>query len=230
VSDDHPPLRTVRSFVRRQGRITASQERALEALWPHFGVEDDGRPLDLEALFGRRAPRVLEIGFGNGDTLAAMAAAQPELDFLGIEVHRPGVGRLLHHVETQGLTNVRVMCADAVIVLEQQIPDAGLDAVHLYFPDPWHKTRHHKRRLVQPEFVEKVRRKLKIGGLFHLATDWEEYARHMLKVLSAAPGYRNRSSAGDYVPRPDYRPLTKFEQRGQRLGHGVRDLVFERVE
>lgn len=230
MSDANPPLRTVRSFVRRQGRITASQERALGALWPRFGVEADGRPLDLEALFGRRAPRVLEIGFGNGDTLAAMAAARPEIDFLGIEVHRPGVGRLLHHVETLGLTNLRVMCADAVIVLEQQIPDAGLDAVHLYFPDPWHKTRHHKRRLVQPEFVEKVRRKLRIGGRFHLATDWEAYARHMLKVLSAAPGFRNLSEQGDYVPRPDYRPLTRFEQRGQRLGHGVRDLMFERVE
>ena len=229
MSETTPPLRTVRSFVRRQGRVTAAQERALEELWPRFGIEADGTPLDLDAVFGRHAPRVLEIGFGNGDTLAAMAAASPETDFLGIEVHRPGVGRLLHHVGQQGLTNVRVMCADAVEVLEKQIPDGALDAVHLYFPDPWHKTRHHKRRLVQPPFVERIRHKLKPGGHFHLATDWDDYARQMLAVLSAAAGFRNLSPSGDFVPRPSYRPLTKFEQRGARLGHGVWDLLFERT-
>jgi tRNA (guanine-N7-)-methyltransferase len=229
VSETTPPRRTVRSFVRRQGRVTAAQERAWDALWPRFGIGAGDEPMDFSQLFGRAATRVLEIGFGNGDSLAAMAAAHPDIDYLGIEVHRPGVGRLLYHVGALELGNVRVMCADAVEVLEKQIPDASLDAVYLFFPDPWHKTRHHKRRLVQPEFVERVRRKLKPGGHFHLATDWEDYARQMRAVLNAAPGFRNLSPTGDYVPRPDYRPLTKFEQRGQRLGHGVWDLLFERL-
>lgn len=224
-----PQLRTVRSFVRRQGRITVAQERALAELWPRFGIEAGEALLDLDEVFGRKAPRVLEIGFGDGANLAAMAEAHPENDYLGIEVHRPGVGRLLMQVGEKGLANVRVMCTDAVEVLTRQIPDGALDAVLLFFPDPWHKTRHHKRRIVQPEFVELVRRKLVIGGRFHMATDWEDYARHMLEVMRAAPGYRNCSPQGDYVPRPDYRVLTKFERRGQRLGHGVWDLMFTRM-
>lgn len=229
MTEHTPPLRTVRSFVRRQGRITAAQERALEALWPRVGIEAGDALLDLDALFGRQAPRVLEIGFGDGGNLAAMAAAHPENDYLGIEVHRPGVGRLLMQVGEMGLTNVRVMCTDAVEVLTRQVPDGSLDAVLLFFPDPWHKTRHHKRRIVQPAFAELVRGKLAIGGRFHMATDWEDYARHMLEVMQAAPGYRNLSPQGDFVPRPDYRVLTKFERRGHRLGHGVWDLVFTRV-
>ncbi|MFA7619954.1 MAG: tRNA (guanosine(46)-N7)-methyltransferase TrmB [Thiohalomonadaceae bacterium] len=224
-----PHLRTVRSFVRRQGRITVAQERALEEMWPRFGVEAGDELLDLDALFGRQAARVLEIGFGDGGNLVAMAEAHPDTDYLGIEVHRPGVGRLLMEVGEKGLANVRVMCTDAVEVLTRQIPDASLDAVLLFFPDPWHKMRHHKRRIVQPEFAELVRRKLVIGGRFHMATDWEDYAHHMLAVMQAAPGYRNLSPGGDYVPRPEHRVLTKFERRGQRLGHGVWDLVFIRI-
>jgi tRNA (guanine-N7-)-methyltransferase len=228
VTTETTPFRTVRSFVRRQGRITAAQERALAALWPRFGVEPGDAALDLDALFGRQAPRVLEIGFGDGDNLLAMAEANPGTDYLGIEVHRPGVGRLLMHVGEKGLTNVRVMCTDAVEVLNRQIPDDALDAVLLFFPDPWHKKRHHKRRIVQPEFADLVRRKLVMGGRFHMATDWEDYACHMLAVMNAAPGFHNLSPQGDYVARPDYRILTKFERRGQRLGHGVWDLMFAR--
>ena len=222
------PLRAVRSFVRRQGRITIAQERALTELWPRFGVEPGEEVLDLDSLFGRTAPRVLEIGFGDGANLAALAERHPDTDYLGIEVHRPGVGRLLMQVGEKGLTNVRVMCTDAVEVLTRQIPDDALDAVLLFFPDPWHKTRHHKRRIVQPAFAELVRRKLKIGGRFHMATDWENYAGHMLEVMRGAPGYRNLSTSDDFVPRPDYRVLTKFERRGHRLGHGVSDLMFTR--
>jgi len=228
LSLDSPPPRTVRSFVRRQGRITVAQERALAELWPRFGVEASAGRLDLDALYERQAPRVLEIGFGDGGNLAALAEAHPENDYLGIEVHRPGVGRLLLQVGEKGLTNVRVMCTDAVEVLTAQIPDQALDAVLLFFPDPWHKTRHHKRRIVQPAFAELVRRKLKIGGCFHMATDWENYAAHMLDVMRSAPGFRNLSATGDFVPRPDYRVLTKFERRGHRLGHGVWDLMFTR--
>lgn len=223
------PLRTVRSFVRRQGRITPAQERALAELWPRFGIEARDELLDLDTVFGRKAPRVIEIGFGDGGNLAAMAEAHPENDYLGIEVHRPGVGRLLMQVGEKGLSNVRVMCTDAMEVLTRQIPDASLGAVLLLFPDPWHKARHHKRRIVQPGFAELVRNKLVIGGRFHMATDWEDYARHMLDVMSAAPGFQNCSPQGDYIPRPDFRVLTKFERRGQRLGHGVWDLAFTRT-
>ncbi len=221
-----PPRRTIRSFVRREGRLTEGQARALELLWPRFGVEAGEQPIDLNTLFGREAPRVLEIGFGMGDSLAEMAAAQPDHDWLGIEVHRPGVGRLLIHVEQLGLTNLRVMCTDAVEVLQRQLADGSLDRVQIFFPDPWHKKRHHKRRLIQPPLVALLVRKLKPGGAIHLATDWEPYAQHMLAVLSGTPGLTNRSPSGDYVPRPDHRPQTKFERRGARLGHGVWDLLF----
>ncbi len=214
--------------MRREGRLTAGQQRALDELWPRFGLEPEAGFLDLDAVFGRRAPRVLEIGFGNGESLAVMAKAAPETDFIGIEVHRPGVGRLLLLLEELGLENVRVFCADAVEVLEHCIPEGSLDAVHLFFPDPWHKKRHHKRRIVQPEFAERVRLRLTPGGRIHFATDWAEYAEHMLAVLSATEGLHNLSADGGYVPRPDYRPRTKFEQRGERLGHGVWDLVFEK--
>ncbi|MEJ2509859.1 MAG: tRNA (guanosine(46)-N7)-methyltransferase TrmB [Gammaproteobacteria bacterium] len=221
--------RPIRSFVRREGRLTPGQQRALDRLWPRYGIDYSEALLDLDAVFGRSATHILEIGFGNGESLAEIAANHPAQDFIGIEVHRPGVGHLLRELEARDLDNVRVITHDAVEVLKAQIPDAALDAVYLFFPDPWPKKRHHKRRIVQPEFVQLLRRKLKVGGVFHLATDWENYAEHMLEVMRGAEGFRNRAADNAYSPRPDYRPVTKFEQRGQRLGHGVWDLLFERV-
>ncbi len=223
-----PKRRPIRSFVLRQGRITAGQQRALETLWPRYGLEPERGLLDLDTLFGRHAPVTLEIGFGMGESLAAMAASAPEQDFIGVEVHRPGVGSLLHRVEEAGLTNVRAFCADAVEVLTRCLPDGSLARVCLFFPDPWHKKRHNKRRLVQPSFVELVRRKLMPGGVFHLATDWEDYAAQMLAVLSAAPGFDNAAGPGRYAPDRGDRPSSKFERRGERLGHGVWDLRFVR--
>lgn len=222
-------LRRIRSFVRREGRLTAGQQRALDVLFPHFGIEASDSPIDFGAVYGREAPTILEIGFGNGDTLATIARNHPENNYLGIEVHRPGVGHLLMRIEEFGLHNVRVMCADAVEILQRQIPDGSLAALYLFFPDPWHKKRHHKRRQVQPEWAQLVRRKLKIGGMLHMATDWQEYAEHMLAVLSHAEGFVNQSPHSDFIERPAYRPTTKFEQRGTRLGHGVWDLMFMRV-
>jgi tRNA (guanine-N7-)-methyltransferase len=213
----------------RAGRMTVAQERAWRDLWPVAGVPEGDDPIDLPALFGRDAPRTLEIGFGNGESLVALAAAHPERDFLGVEVHRPGVGHLLLRCEAEGLRNVRVICRDAVEVLEQRIPDASLDELLLYFPDPWHKKRHHKRRIVQPVFVDRVVRKLKPGGIFRMATDWQHYAEHMLATVGACAALRNESPQGDYVSRPDSRPLTRFEQRGHRLGHGVWDLAFRKL-
>ena len=223
-------MRRIRSFVRRQGRLTKGQQQALDTLWPTMGVEFQQEPIDLTALFGREAPVVLEIGFGMGASLVSMAASNPQQNFLGIEVHSPGVGACLAAAEEAGVTNLRVMCHDAVEVLEKMIPDNSLRMVQLFFPDPWHKARHNKRRIVQVPFAEKVLRKLKLGGVFHMATDWEAYAEHMLEVMSSVDGYKNLSEAGNWVERPESRPLTKFEQRGQRLGHGVWDLMFERVK
>ncbi|HXH02607.1 MAG TPA: tRNA (guanosine(46)-N7)-methyltransferase TrmB [Candidatus Competibacteraceae bacterium] len=220
--------RQIRSFVRREGRLTPAQQRAMETLWARLGLAAGAELLDLDRIFGRAAPRILEIGFGNGECLASMAQAQPECDFLGIEVHRPGVGHLLLRLEQLGLSNVRVLCADAVEALGGRFPDASLDRIQIYFPDPWPKKRHHKRRLIQPQFVALLARKLKPGGRLHLATDWEHYAQHMLEVLNAAPEFVNTADDGGFVPRPDYRPLTKFERRGLGLGHGVWDLLFER--
>ncbi len=221
-------LRRIRSFVRREGRLTAGQQRALDVLFPRFGLEASDTPIDFDAVYGREAPTILEIGFGNGDTLAQIARDHPHNNYLGIEVHRPGVGHLLMRIEEYGLSNVRVMCADAVEVLQHQIKDASLAALYLFFPDPWHKKRHHKRRQVQPEWAQLIRRKLKIGGLLHMATDWQEYAEHMLTVVANAEGFTNQSPHSDFVERPDYRPITKFESRGARLGHGVWDLMFTR--
>ena len=223
-----PFLRKIRSFVRREGRLTRGQQRGLEILWPQYGIEHDIGMLDLDQIFGRQAPRVLEIGFGNGASLAEQAKQHPEIDFLGIEVHRPGVGNLLQVIEAEGLTNIRVMQEDAVEILKDQIPLASLDKVQLFFPDPWHKKKHHKRRIVQLDFVEVLRQRLKLAGYFHMATDWQQYAEHMLEVMTAAEGFSNTSKTGDYVPRPESRPLTKFEQRGHRLGHGVWDLIFQK--
>ena len=222
--------RPIRSFVRREGRITPSQQLALKRLWPRYGLDSDDELFDFSAIFGRQAPRILEIGFGNGASLLQMAQANPENDYLGIEVHRPGVGRLMHELEKARLENVRVVSEDALFVLRRNIPDHSLTAVQLFFPDPWHKKRHHKRRIVQADFVQLVWQKLSGGGRFHLATDWEDYAQYMMMVLSDAPGFNNIGGNGCFIPRPDYRPLTKFEQRGKRLGHGVRDLIFERIQ
>lgn len=221
-------LRRIRSFVRREGRLTKGQERALTLLWPVMGIEYTEAPLDLTAEFGREAPLVLEIGFGMGKSLVEMAAAAPEKNFFGIEVHHPGVGSCLAGAQEAGLTNLRVSSHDAVEVLQNMIPDQSIDTLQLFFPDPWHKSRHHKRRIVQPEFVQLVRSKLKIGGVFHMATDWENYAEHMMDVMEVAEGYVNATGPRQYAPRPDSRPLTKFELRGQRLGHGVWDLLYRR--
>ena len=220
--------RGVRSFVVRAGRMTAAQERAWTELWPRYGVETADAPLDLPAIFGRAAPLTLEIGFGNGESLVALTAAHPERDFLGLEVHRPGVGHLMLRAEELGLTNVRAACRDAVEVLQLCIAPGSLDEVLLYFPDPWPKKRHHKRRIVQPEFVALVASRLREGGAFRMATDWQPYSEHMLEVASACAQLRNASPDGGFVPRPDSRPVTRFERRGQRLGHGVWDLAFTR--
>jgi tRNA (guanine-N7-)-methyltransferase len=221
--------RTIRSFVTRAGRITEAQQRALEESWPKYGVEFDGtQTLDLDALFGRRAPRVVEIGFGNGENLAALATAHPERDYLGIEVHRAGVGRLMLEAESAHLTNLRIACHDAVEVLEHQLPQDSLDELLILFPDPWHKKRHHKRRLVQPAFVELAASRLRSGGVLRLATDWEPYAIQMLDVLGANPTLENLSPEGGYIEKPAERITTRFEKRGQRLGHGVWDLAFRR--
>jgi tRNA (guanine-N7-)-methyltransferase len=230
VTEAHPPQRRVRSFVRREGRMTAAQRRALEELWPRYGIAPGEESLDLDAVFARRAPRYLEIGFGMGDALAAMAERHPERDYLGIEVHQPGVGALLRALDARGLHNVRVIATDAVEVLQRRVPDSSLDGVYIFFPDPWPKKRHHKRRLVQPPFSALLARKLRAGGQVHLATDWEDYARQMLEVLEATPGLANAAGAGAFAPRPGERPVTKFERRGERLGHQVWDLIFERRE
>jgi tRNA (guanine-N7-)-methyltransferase len=223
-----PPTRKIRSFVRREGRITTAQRQALEVLWPKYGL-DAGRPLVPEKIFDRKAPLTLEIGFGNGAALALMAAADPATDFIGIEVHRPGIGRLLLELERQGPGNVRVYREDAVPVMRQCLPPACLDRLLLFFPDPWHKKRHHKRRIVQPEFIEIVAGLLRPGGILHMATDWEDYAAQMLEVAQGSAVFRNCAGSGNYSARPDYRPVTRFEQRGLKLGHGVRDLLFERI-
>jgi tRNA (guanine-N7-)-methyltransferase len=208
--------------------MTPAQRRALDRLWPRFGVPPGDGPLDLDALFGRRAPRVLEIGFGMGGSLLAMAAAAPEQDFLGIEVHRPGIGRLLAGLEAQGLGNVRVAEGDAVLLLRERLAEGTLDRLLLFFPDPWPKKRHHKRRLLQAGFVALAASRLQPGGVLHAATDWEPYAEQMLELLGACPLLQNLAPDGRYVPRPAYRPPTKFEQRGRALGHGVWDLMFRR--
>ena len=225
---EHP--RTIKSFVLRQSRVTKGQGEALSALWSVFGLEKAATPLDFPTVFGRDAPVTLEIGFGNGDSLAQMAQADPERDFLGIEVHTPGVGHLLKLVGEQGLQNLRVMNTDAVEILQQRIAPASLDRVQLFFPDPWHKTRHHKRRIVQPDFVALIASRLRIGGVFHMATDWENYAQQMAQVLKTSPDFHNLAENPPYSARPATRPLTKFEHRGLNLGHGVWDLLYTRVD
>ena len=221
-------MRRVRSFVLREGRLTAGQQRALETLWPQWGLERDQGMIDPAAVFGRQAPLVLEIGYGMGQSLLEMAAQAPDTDFIGIEVHRPGVGALLMGVEDRELTNVRSYCDDAVDILKLCLPDHSLSRLQLYFPDPWHKKKHHKRRIVQPEWVALVRQKLAPGGVLHMATDWEDYALHMMEVMDQAPGWLNQAGAGQFSERPSWRPETKFERRGTGLGHGVWDLLFSK--
>lgn len=219
--------RRIRSFVRREGRLTPGQARALDALWPRFGLEADGR-IDLDVAFGRRARRVLEIGFGNGEAILAAAIADPEADFIGIEVHRPGVGRLLLGLEAAGVDNVRVFCRDAVEVLAQ-LPAECLDEVRVFFPDPWHKKRHHKRRLIRPAFVDALAPRIVSGGRLHLATDWAPYAEHMLEVMEARTDFSNEAGRGRFSARPASRPCTHFEKRGLNLGHEVFDLLYRRT-
>lgn len=220
--------RTVRSFVLRMGRMTAGQERAYRELWPRYGIDFAPTALDLDACFGRRAPRMLEIGFGTGEALLAYAQAHPEHDCLGIEVHRPGVGHLLLRAQQAGIGNVRILCHDAVEVLREQLPAESLNAVHVFFPDPWPKKRHHKRRLIQPAMVELLARALRPGGMLRLATDWEDYALQMQAVIAAQPAFAPAGDSGGEVPRPAERPLTRFERRGHRLGHGIWDFAYWR--
>ena len=220
----HP--RTIKSFVLRAGRMGPGQLRAIEQYGPQFLVPYQLQPMDASAVFGRNAPLILEIGFGMGDATAKIALARPQDNFLCCEVHEPGVGALLKRCGEQGIDNIRIIQHDAVQVLENMLVPEQLDGVHIFFPDPWHKARHHKRRLIQPAFVSRLITRLKPGGHLHCATDWKPYAEQMLQVLSAEPGLTN--TAADYAPKPDYRPVTKFEHRGLKLGHGVWDLVFER--
>lgn len=218
--------RPLRSFVLRAGRLGSGQARALVELGPRFMLPFQSAPLDWDAAFGRRAPRVLEIGFGMGQATAAIAAARPDLDFIAIEVHQPGVGALLREIDALGLTNIRIVQHDAVQVLQQMVAPASLAGVHVFFPDPWHKKRHHKRRLIQPALVDLLATRLAPGGWLHCATDWDDYAQQMLHVLDDCPALAN--TADGFAARPAMRPLTKFEARGLMLGHGVWDLLFER--
>ena len=224
VPEEHK--RSIRSFVLRQGHMTDAQQRDIDTMWPQFGVDFQEAPLDLNRAFGRDNPKVLEIGFGMGVAKVEIAKRLPDTDFLAIDVHGPGVGNILKLIEEEHISNIRVMRHDAVEVVEKMLEDGSLDGIHIFFPDPWHKKRHNKRRLVQVPFVEKLLPKLKSGGYVHMATDWEEYAVQMLEVLSSFDALQN--TAADYAPTPDYRPETKFEARGTRLGHGVWDLVFRK--
>ncbi|QOY94211.1 tRNA (guanosine(46)-N7)-methyltransferase TrmB [Massilia sp. UMI-21] len=221
-----PTEHRIRSFVTRAGRLSTAQARAFEELGPQYLIDYKKAPLDLEAAFGRQAPTILEIGFGMGDTTAHIARLMPEKNFIGVEVHTPGVGSLLKQIGEQGIGNLRLIQHDVVEVLNHMIPDGALAGVHVFFPDPWHKARHNKRRLIQPAFVKVLCDKLAPGGYIHLATDWEDYAVQMLDVLGKEPLLQN--TADGYAPQPEYRPLTKFENRGLKLGHGVWDLVFSK--
>jgi tRNA (guanine-N7-)-methyltransferase len=220
------PRRGIKSFVVRAGRMGSGQVRALQELGPRFVLPYQAQPLSVQEVFGRDAPLVLEIGFGMGDATAKIAKTLADVNFLGCEVHEPGVGALLKHIDEQGLSNIRIVQHDAVEVLQHMLAPASLAGVHIFFPDPWHKKRHHKRRLIQPGFVSQLLTRIAPGGYLHCATDWAPYAEQMLQVLSAEPLLEN--TAEGYAPKPAYRPLTKFENRGLKLGHGVWDLVFRR--
>ena len=224
---DHP--RSIRSFVTRSGRITEAQQRALAQLWPKYGIAFSGQPLDADALYERDAPRTLEIGFGNGENLASLARAHPERDFLGVEVHRPGVGRLLRELEAGQLTNVRLICHDALEVVAEQIPAGWLQEILIFFPDPWPKKRHHKRRLVQGAFAQLLASRLALGGVLRIATDWRPYALEMLSTLAGIAQLHNLAPDDTFVTPPAERQPTRFERRGTRLGHEVYDLAFRRL-
>lgn len=224
----NPKDRHIRSFVLRQGRVSPAQQRSLDTLMPRYGIPYSAQSLNLEVAFGRSAPKILEIGFGMGEPTAQIALAHPQNDYLALEVHPPGVGSLLKQIDAQGIQNIRIIQHDAVEVLRDMVNDATLDGVHIFFPDPWHKARHNKRRLIQTPFIAKLVQKIKPGGYIHVATDWQDYAEQVLAVLSAEPLLQN--TAADYAEKPAYRPLTKFENRGLKLGHGVWDLVFIRKE
>ena len=229
-NEDGKMIRKIRSFVRREGRLTKGQENAMNECWSTMGIDYKAEILDWKEVFGNDNPVVLEIGFGMGASLVEMAKNAPEKNFIGIEVHSPGVGACLADAREAGITNLRVMCHDAVEVFEHMIPNGSLATLQLFFPDPWHKKRHHKRRIVQLDFAEMVRQKLILNeGIFHMATDWENYAEHMIEIMNQAPGFENIAEEGDFIPRPEERPLTKFEARGHRLGHGVWDIKFKRT-
>jgi tRNA (guanine-N7-)-methyltransferase len=221
--------RPIRSFVLRAGRVTAAQERALKMLWPVFGLDFRGTAIDLDAAFARAAPRCLEIGFGAGEVIGALAEANPHIDYLGVEVHRSGVGRLLLRAEQAKIANLRVICHDVVDVLASAIAHQSFDSILIFFPDPWHKKRHHKRRLIDARFVEMLADTLRPQGVLRLATDWQAYAEQMLAVCNGCSRLRSQSADGSFVPRPEFRPPTRFERRGARLGHGVWDLAYEKT-
>jgi len=227
VSNQHK--RPIRSFVLRGGRLTVAQQHALDELWPHYGIAQHDTLLDFEDYFNQAADVIVEIGFGNGESTWRMAQQEPDKNFIGIEVHEPGVGHLLMALDRNRIENVRIAREDAVPFLQQRIPVGSLGGVRIYFPDPWPKKRHHKRRLIQPEFISEIARCMAPGGILHMATDWQPYADHMVEVLQFSPDFVNLSPTGDYCERPAWRPHTKYEQRGERLGHEVRDLLYQRV-
>jgi len=228
ISDDkgHRPIR---SFVLRGGRLTTAQQNALDELWPHHGIDNGSTQLDFADHFDNTAEVIVEIGFGNGESTWQMAQGEPDKNFIGIEVHQPGVGQLLMALEKNAIENVRIACEDAVTFLQHRVAKGSLAGVRIYFPDPWPKKRHHKRRIIQPGFVAQLAHCIASGGILHLATDWQPYAEHMLEVMDSNPDFTNLSDNGDYCERPHWRPYTKYEQRGERLGHVVRDLLYRRV-
>jgi len=231
-NDSHSPekkIRPVRSFVLREGRITPGQKRALETLWPIYGLEPSARNLNGWRIFGNTAPVILEIGFGNGQALLQLASLRPDENFIGIEVHKPGVGSLMRNLQSAGLENVRLFCHDAVEILKHCFESSSFDRIHLFFPDPWHKKRHHKRRIVNADFVEMVTNLLKPNGVFHFASDWQPYVEQTMERLESTSGLVNASGTGQYTPRPAWRPETRFERRGHRLGHGVWDILMQKV-
>ncbi len=226
----HQSLKPIRSFARRGGRLTRGQRRALDQHWPRYGLSlgDDAETLDFYRIFNRLAPTIMEVGFGDGEALFAVAQKNPQNNYIGVEVHRPGVGHLVLRLHQYNLTNVKVFCEDAIDVLNNAVRDASLTELCLFFPDPWPRKKHHKRRIVQPPFIDLVARKLKPGGVFHYATDWQEYADEALARLDASSNLVNRAGTGIFSPRPEHRPETRFEKRGRRLGHGVWDIIMEK--
>lgn len=222
--------KSIRSYVVRAGRMTEAQRKAFDTGWRHYGLKLADGAIDIEAVFDRSGPKVVEIGFGMGDSLLQMAIAAPDTDFIGIEVHPPGVGTLINAAQAQDIDNLRVYLADANDVLEDCLAPQSIDRLQLYFPDPWHKKKHNKRRIVQPQFVQLVRNKLRCNGILHMATDWQPYAEQMLETLDQAEGFENTAGIGNYALRPAYRPMTKFERRGERLGHGVWDLIYQKID